>query len=340
MDNGKDMSEEDNIEKNENGKEPVKKESVKKETFQFLSKDGKTKIHAVKWMPDHGKVRAIMQISHGMVEYIERYDEFACYLAQRGFLVVGNDHLGHGSSVTQESEWGYFTDKKPSETVVADLYQVTRIASSQYPDCPYFILGHSMGSFLLRRYLTLHSETVTGAVICGTGSQPDVVTVFGMFACGLIRMFRGGHHRSSFLTNAAFGKSYAAFDKTGAEPSKSWLSKNEESVRAYYNDPRCTFMFTVNGYYGLLSTLWYVNQMKYIRKIRKNLPVFFIAGKEDPVGDFGEGVKKVCAQYRQAGIRDVKIKLYENDRHEILQETDREQVFEDVYQWCKKRMRK
>ncbi len=340
MDNGKDMSEEDNIEKNENGKEPVKKESVKKETFQFLSKDGKTKIHAVKWMPDHGKVRAIMQISHGMVEYIERYDEFACYLAQRGFLVVGNDHLGHGSSVTQESEWGYFTDKKPSETVVADLYQVTRIVSSQYPDCPYFILGHSMGSFLLRRYLTLHSETVTGAVICGTGSQPDVATVFGMFACGLIRMFRGGHHRSSFLTNAAFGKSYAAFDKTGAEPSKSWLSKNEESVRAYYNDPRCTFMFTVNGYYGLLSTLWYVNQMKYIRKIRKNLPVFFIAGKEDPVGDFGEGVKKVCAQYRQAGIRDVKIKLYENDRHEILQETDREQVFEDVYQWCKKRMRK
>ena len=340
MDNGKDMSEEDNIEKNENGKEPVKKESVKKETFQFLSKDGKTKIHAVKWMPDHGKVRAIMQISHGMVEYIERYDEFACYLAQRGFLVVGNDHVGHGSSVTQESEWGYFTDKKPSETVVADLYQVTRIVSSQYPDCPYFILGHSMGSFLLRRYLTLHSETVTGAVICGTGSQPDVATVFGMFACGLIRMFRGGHHRSSFLTNAAFGKSYAAFDKTGAEPSKSWLSKNEESVRAYYNDPRCTFMFTVNGYYGLLSTLWYVNQMKYIRKIRKNLPVFFIAGKEDPVGDFGEGVKKVCAQYRQAGIRDVKIKLYENDRHEILQETDREQVFEDVYQWCKKRMRK
>ena len=340
MDNGKDMSEEDNIEKNENGKEPVKKESVKKETFQFLSKDGKTKIHAVKWMPDHGKVRAIMQISHGMVEYIERYDEFACYLAQRGFLVVGNDHLGHGSSVTQESEWGYFTDKKPSETVVADLYQVTRIVSSQYPDCPYFILGHSMGSFLLRRYLTLHSETVTGAVICGTGSQPDVATVFGMFACGLIRMFRGGHHRSSFLTNAAFGKSYAAFDKTGAEPSKSWLSKNEESVRAYYNDPRCTFMFTVNGYYGLLSTLWYVNQMKYIRKIRKNLPVFFIAGKEDPVGDFGEGVKKVCAQYRQAGIRDVKIKLYENDRHEILQETDREQVFEDVYQWSKKRMRK
>jgi len=328
MDNEKTMSEEET------------KGHVMQETFQFLSKDGKTKIHAVKWLPANRKVRAVMQISHGMVEYIERYNEFAVYMAKRGFLVVGHDHLGHGASVSEESEWGYFTEKKPSETVVADIFQVTRIIRSQYPDCPYFILGHSMGSFLLRRYLTLHSEEVTGAIICGTGSQPDVATCFGMFACGLIRTFRGGHYRSSFLTNAAFGKSYAQFDKTGAEPARSWLSKNEESVRAYYNDPRCTFIFTVNGYYGLFSTVRYANQMKYIRRIRKNLPVFFIAGKEDPVGNFGEGVKKAYAQYRQAGIRDVKMKLYENDRHEILQETDREQVFEDIYQWCKKRMQK
>ena len=304
MDNEKTMSEEET------------KEHVMQETFQFLSKDGKTKIHAVKWLPANRNVRAVMQISHGMVEYIERYHEFAVYLAKRGFLVVD------------------------TETGVADIFQVTRIIRSQYPDCPYFILGHSMGSFLLRRYLTLHSEEVTGAIICGTGSQPDIATCFGMFVCGLIRTFRGGHYRSGFLTNAAFGKSYGQFDKTGAEPARSWLSKNEESVRAYYNDPRCTFIFTVNGYYGLFSTVRYANQMKYIRRIRKNLPVFFIAGKEDPVGNFGEGVKKAYAQYRQAGIRDVKMKLYENDRHEILQETDREQVFEDIYQWCKKRMQK
>lgn len=316
------------------------KEKVKKETFRFLSKDGKTKIHAVKWMPEDGKVRAVMQLSHGMVEYIERYDEFACYLARRGFLVVGHDHLGHGESVTDESEWGYFTAKKPAETVVADIYQVTRIIRSQYPDCPYFIFGHSMGSFLLRRYLTRYSEDVTGAVICGTGSQPDAATCFGMLVCRLIGLVRGGHYRSAFITNVSFGKPYADFDKTGADPSKSWLSKNEESVRAYYDDPRCTFVFTVNGYYGLFSTVRYVNQMKHIRKIRKNLPVFFIAGEDDPVGNFGEGVKKAYAQYRQAGIRDVKMKLYQNDRHEILQETDREQVFEDVYQWCKKRMQK
>lgn len=313
------------------------REKVTKETFQFLSKDGKTKIHAVKWFPENGQVCAVMQIAHGMVEYIERYDAFACYLASRGYFVVGHDHLGHGASVSSESEWGYFAEKKPAETVVADIYQVTRIIRSQYPDCPYFILGHSMGSFLLRRYLTLHSEEVTGAVICGTGSQPDVATGFGMLVCRLMQLFRGGHYRSSFITNVSFGKPYVEFDKTGAEPSKSWLSKNEESVKAYYNDPRCTFVFTVNGYYGLFSTVRYDNQMKHIRKIRKDLPVFFIAGADDPVGNFGEGVKKAYAQYRHAGIRDVKMKLYENDRHEILQETDREQVFADVYHWCEKR---
>ncbi len=313
-------------------------DKIIKEEFHFLSKDGKTKMHAVKWLPKSGRVCAVMQITHGMIEYIERYEEFACYLAERGFLVAGHDHLGHGASVSDEAEWGYFAEKRPSETVVADMYQVTLIIQNQYPDCPYFILGHSMGSFLLRRYLTLHSEDVTGAVICGTGSQPNAVTRFGMFVCRLIGLFRGGHYRSRFITDLCFGKPYAEFDKTGEDVSKSWLSKNEASVKAYYQDPRCTFVFTINGYYGLFSTINYVNRMKNIRMIRKNLPVFFIAGADDPVGSFGEGVKKAYAQYRQAGMGDVKIKLYKNDRHEILQESDREKVFADIYHWCKKHM--
>ena len=313
-------------------------DTVIKETFHFLSKDGKTKMHAVKWIPKSAKVRAVMQITHGMVEYIERYEEFACFLAEKGFVVAGHDHLGHGASVSDESQWGYFAAKKPSETVVADIYQVTRILQNQYPDCPYFILGHSMGSFLLRRYLTLHSEDVTGAVICGTGSQPDILTGSGMLLCGLIGLFRGGHYRSRLVTDLCFGKPYAQFDKTGEDISRNWLSKNEESIKAYYQDPRCTFIFTVNGYYGLFSTIYYDNHMRNISKIRKNLPVFFIAGEQDPVGNFGEGVKKAYAQYRQAGIRDVKMKLYKDDRHEILQENDRGKVFADIYQWCRRYM--
>lgn len=312
--------------------------AVKKEVFSFLSKDGKTDIHAVKWMPPDGEVRAVLQVTHGMVEYIERYEEVAHYLAQRRFLVAGHDHLGHGASVNSEKDWGYFAKEKPSETAVADIYRLTRILRRQYPAYPYFILGHSMGSFLLRRYLVLHSGAVDGAILCGTGSQPDAAVRLGMLLCRLVGSLRGWHYRSRLLTQACFGRPYAQFDKTGKEVSKSWLSKNEESVTAYYKDARCTFTFTVNGYYGLFSTIYYDNRMKNIRKIRKNLPVLFIAGQDDPVGDFGRGVKKAYAQYRKAGIQDVKIKLYQNDRHEILQETDREQVFSDIFRWCCKHM--
>lgn len=137
----------------------------------------------------------------------------------------------------------------------------------------------------------------------------------------------------------SFGKPYAQFDKTGEDVSRNWLSKNEESVRAYYQDPRCTFVFTLNGYFGLFSTIHYVSCMKHVRKIRKDLPVLFLSGADDPVGNFGEGVKKAYAQYRQAGIQDVKLKLYQDDRHEILQETDREKVFADIYQWCRRHMK-
>ncbi len=341
---------------------------IRKKEFHFMSSDGKTKIHAVKWGPADSRIKAVLQITHGMIEYIDRYDEFACYMARRGFLVVGHDHLGHGDSIRSESDWGYFipagkkifksigahghiraitlanhraceyTSPDPSAAVTADIYRLTCIVRRKYPDCPYFILGHSMGSFLLRRYLTLHSGDITGAVICGTGSVPDAAVQFGMLVCRLLGVLRGEHYRSRLVTNLAFGSAYGRFDMTGQDPSNSWLSKNEESVRAYYQDPRCTFLFTVNGYYTLFSTIYYDNRINNVCRIRKNLPVLFISGADDPVGSFGKGVKKACAQYRRAGIQDVKLKLYENDRHEILQETDRAQIFADIYEWCKKRM--
>lgn len=312
---------------------------VEKEVFHFLSKDGKTKIHGVRWLPANGKVYAVLQLVHGMQEHIERYDEFASYMAKKGFLVVGHDHLGHGESVRSEDDLGYFASHKPSKTAVADMWQVTKITRNQYPDCPYFILGHSMGSFLLRRYLTLYSDAVNGAVICGTGSKPDYVTLFGMLVCKVIGLFRGEHYRSKFVSDSSFGKPYEAYDKTGLDPKNSWLSKNVESVEAYYKDPRCTFMFTVNGFYMLFSTIYYDNQMRNIRKIRKDLPVLFLAGEDDPVGDCGAGVRKACMQYKKAGIQSVSLRLYPEDRHEILQEPDREQVFADIYRWCRKRIK-
>ena len=311
---------------------------ILKEDIQFLSKDGKTVIHGVKWMPGQGEICAVLQICHGMTEFAERYEEFARCLAGRGFLVVAHDHLGHGASIRSESDWGYFAKKHPSETVVADIHQLTCMIRKEYPGLPYFILGHSMGSYLLRRYLTLYSGLVTGAVICGTGSVPEPVVRTGMLVCRILEMFRGGYYRSAFVTALCFGGAYQKFGKDPQDPTGSWLSKNKESVQAYERDKRCTFRFTLNGYYGLFSTISYDNQSKHVRRIRKDLPVLFTAGKDDPVGSFGKGVKKVCRQYRRAGIKDIKLRLYENDRHEILQETDRRRVFADIYHWMKKHM--
>lgn len=316
----------------------MKKKNVKKETFQFLSQDNRTKIHGVRWLPEDEDVRAILQISHGMVEYIERYEEFASYLASRGFLVVGHDHLGHGESIRSESEWGYF-GAKPVKLLMGDLHQVYWLTRQRYPGIPYFILGHSMGSYLLRAYLTRYSADFTGAIICGTGTEPDAVTTFGIFLSLLLGKLKGDHYRSSFINQASFGKPYAKFDMTGKDPDNSWLSRNVESVKSYYADPKCSFSFTVNGYYMLFSIVKDGNHLRSIKKIRKDLPLLFLSGELDPVGHAGAGVRKVVRKFAKAGMRDMKLKFYKDDRHEILQELDREQVFSDIYRWCMTKMK-
>ena len=308
-----------------------------REDFHFLSKDGKTKIHGVRWLPDDGAVHGIIQLVHGMQEYIGRYEEFAKFLTERGFLVVGHDHLGHGQSVRGKRHYGYFCKPKPSDVLVGDMHQVSAITKGGYPDLPYFIFGHSMGSYLLRKYLTVYSADVDGAIVCGTGSVPGVVCRGGMLICGLLALFRGWHYRSKFVKKAAFGKPYAKFCMDGSDPENSWLSCNVESVRGFYADPLCSFDFTLNGYYGLMSTVLYDNQEKYIRNIRVDLPIFLISGSEDPVGGAGVGVKRVYQQYIRAGLRDVTMKLYKGDRHELVNETDRADVYADVWGWIKER---
>lgn len=304
-----------------------------REDFHFLSEDAKTKIHGVRWLPDDGAVHGVIQLVHGMQEYIDRYEEFAEFLTGHGFLVVGHDHLGHGQSVRSKRYLGYFCKSKPSDVLVKDIHQVTKITRGAYPGLPYFIFGHSMGSYLLRKYLTIHSSDVDGAIICGTGKVPDASCYGGMAVCALIAMFRGWHYRSNFVKNATFGKSYAKFCMDGSAPENSWLSRNVESVKKYYKDPLCTVDFTLNGFYGLFSTVAYDNKDKYIKQIRADLPMLIISGSEDPVGDAGVGVKRVYQQYLRAGLKNVTMKLYEGDRHELTNELDRADVYADVWEW-------
>lgn len=313
---------------------------TKEEQMSFLSADKKTTVHAVKWVPMDGRYQAVLQITHGMVEYIERYRPFAEYLNDRGFLVVGHDHIGHGASVVTAEDWGYFQEPNPSDTLVEDMHTLRETVQKENQGVPYFMLGHSMGSYMLRKYLCIHSEGVSGAVIMGTGCVSDMTTKMGMRLCKMIAAFRGWHYRSRFMQSLSYSKPYKRFDLYGKDYANSWLTKDTDMVKNYYADPRCTFLFTLNGYLGLMEAVYYDNQMEHIEKVSKELPMFFVSGEDDPVGDCGAGVKKVYAMYQKAGMKDITYKLYEKDRHEILNETDREQVYADIGAWLSVRIPK
>jgi alpha-beta hydrolase superfamily lysophospholipase len=213
------------------------------------------------------------------------------------------------------------------------MHTLRTTIQGQEQGLPYFMLGHSMGSYMLRKYLCLHGEGVAGAVIMGTGTVPDATTNMGLFVCRVLEKIYGDHHRSNLVRKLSYTKSYRSYDCYGKDLTKSWLSKNVENIRSYAADPRCTFTFTVNGYQGLMEAVQYDNQMEHITQTPRDLPLLFVSGALDPVGDLGEGVKTVYQMYQKAGFSDVTMKLYEDDRHEILNELDRELVYADLGAW-------
>lgn len=306
--------------------------------FTFLSNDGKTAVHAVKWTPDTGEYNAILQITHGMVEFIERYIPFAEFLTTKGYMVVGHDHIGHGQSVASQDDWGYFCEGSPSDILVEDMHKLRTMIQEDNPKVPYFMLGHSMGSFMLRKYLAVHNEKLRGAIIMGTGFIPENMTKLALMLTSVVAKLRGERHRSKLIQSLAFGADYKGFDMTGENPEDSWLTKDVDIVNTYYNEPRCTYMFTVNGYKGLFEAVNYSCNPENAAKIPKKLPLFIVSGEQDPVGGLGKGVKDVYDMYKTADMLDLTYKLYENDRHEILNEIDKQVVFEDLLAWMNVRI--
>lgn len=301
-----------------------------KNEFYYRSADEKTRIHAIEWIPET-EVKAVLQLCHGMVEYIDRYHEFADILALNGYYVVGHDHLGHGKSVTGADKLGYFHHPDGNDCLVSDIHQLRKRTEAKYPNVPYYILGHSMGSFLVRQYIGMYGVGLHGAIIMGTGDQANITLGAGKMICRLIALFRGWHCRSGFVDSMAVGAYEKAF-KNETDGSN-WLSRNPENVKKYRNDLMCGYMFTVNAYYHMFSGMMKMNRQEKAGNLSKKLPIYFVAGAEDPVGNFGVGVKKVCKRYRGMGMKDVTLKLFENDRHEILNELDREEVYEDIWRW-------
>ena len=301
-----------------------------KNEFFYPSADGKTQIHAVEWLPD-GEVLAVLQIAHGVAEYALRYESFARYLTERGFAVVGNDHIGHGRSVAKGSMPLYFGPKGSWNWVVEDIHRLREDMGRKYPDKPYFMLGHSMGSFLLRTYLIQYPGTVDAAVIMGTGQQPAVMTTGGQLLAPLLAGKNGYDQPSDLVEKLAFGGYNKQFspNRTGYD----WLSANEENVNRYIADPLCGGKASVGLFREMLWGLGFIRSSANLKKMDVNTPVLFVSGACDPVGANGKGVRQAYESFRKAGVADVTLRLYPGMRHEILNENGSEQVCLDIYEW-------
>ena len=313
----------------------IKRECRMKKEHYFQSSDEKTSLHAIVWEPE-GSVKAVLQITHGMVEFIDRYDRFARMLNEHGFCVCGFDLLGHGLSVTSEEELGFFRHPDGNRAVIEDIRHLQCIMKRRYPDVPYFMLGHSMGSFFTREYIEFFGDSLNGAIIMGTGSQPAAVVAAGKAMCRAQAAVHGWHYRSAAIDAMAFGSYNKDFEP--ARTHVDWLTKDEAIVDAYIANPLNTFRFTVNGYYTMFTAIGMAQDPDKIAMIPKDLPILLVSGDRDPVGGMGKGVQQAYDAYKEAGIVNVQMHLFENDRHEILNETDYGKVDEYILSWLQQRM--
>ena len=304
---------------------------MKRVEFTFRSSDQKTPIHAIKWEPESSP-HGILQLVHGVAEYLERYEEFARVMCACGLLVIGNDHLGHGESVTTTGDFGYFAEKEGDDCLVKDIRRLGEIARNAYPRIPYFMLGHSMGSFVVRRYVCDYpDQPLDGVILSGTGYQSLRQLRAGRIMAKLIGAVRGWRSKSPFLEKMMFGQVNKHF--APERTPKDWLSRDEAVVDAYIQDSRCGFPLTVNGYYHLLGLMEKMEDEDRLRRMNRDLPVLLIAGEEDPIGNFGKGVKEVAVSFRKLGMKQLDCILYPEMRHEILNEREKEKVYKDIARW-------
>lgn len=297
------------------------------EEIFYPSKDGKNTIHACIWKPA-GEIKGAVQIIHGMAEYAERYSPFAEFLAKEGYLVCAEDHLGHGKSVKSEEDLGYFNDRKDYKTVISDIRELQLKILNEAGNVPYFVLGHSMGSFFCRAYISEFGEGLSGAIVMGSGFKGKPLLNTALSMVSLNALFTGWRNRSKFINNLAFGGYNKKIKPVKCE--NDWLSVNPENVEKYQADPLCGVKFTNNGYKILFSIIKKACSSNTIKATPENLPVFFVAGKDDPVGDYGKGVLKTYKKFKSAGVKDLSVKLYENSRHEILNDYCKDEVYKDL----------
>ena len=301
----------------------------------FVKSLGKGKIHITRWEPK-GKPVGIFQIIHGISEHAARYDDFARYLTERGFLVVAEDHMGHGKSISKENPQGYFYGGW--FTAVEDTYSLLKSTKEEYPDIPYILFGHSMGSFMARTILAKYPDTgIDAAIICGTGWQPEGVLAAGVqLSKGICKLY-GDRNPSKLLHKVIFG----AYNKRVERPRTAydWLTRVNTTVDMYMHDSLCSFIPAAGLIRDMLTGITYIQKSENLLNMEKSLPVLFVAGGDDPVGDFGNGVRKAADAFRNAGMEDVSVRIYPLCRHEILNEMNSNEVYSDILAWVNKKLK-
>ena len=292
--------------------------------ISFPSADGKSTVHGEIYTPISGEIRGVIQLSHGMIDYVGRYSLVAEFFTSHGYVFAGNDHLGHGKTAATDSDLGYFADDD------GDLHTMNKHLRATYQGVPIILMGHSMGSFLSRLYVERHPHSISAHIIHGTGG-PNPLLPFGKALAKWKTFFRGKKYRSKTLAALAFSGYNARFDKS--EGQNAWLTRDGAMVSGRSSDRLTNYVFTISAYADLFKMVGDSNSKAWFEQYPKELPTLVISGADDPVGNFGRGPDYVYKQLMVSGVGDVSLKLYEGARHELFNEINRQEVFEDMLVW-------
>ena len=305
------------------------------DNYSFTSSTGVNHIRVKTCTPD-GAVRGVVQIAHGIAEHADRYTDFMRFLADNGFAVAADDHLGHGKSIEKDEDKGFFAEKDGWWRVVQDLKTIHDTMKKQYPDVPYIFFGHSMGSFLARTYLICYPDDCDAAIISGTGQQSPLMVNGGLLMANLLVKKLGVRGDGQQLNDIAFGSYNSRIPEKKTE--FDWLSRDEANVRKYIDDPLCGFVAKCSLYRDMMVGIKFISSKKNAAKMNKGLPVYFMSGDADPVGEYGKGVNKAYKLFCDVGMRDVTLRLYPQGRHEMLNEINYQDVYRDILNWVNEKI--
>ena len=304
---------------------------MKRQEFSFPSATGVCTISACAFLPET-EPEAVLVIHHGMAEHRDRYETFISFLCDHGIAVYMHDMANHGKSNEKQEETGWFGEEDGWKHLIGDYRTVVKRAAEDHPGKKLIVMGHSMGSFLCRLYTAKHPDDgFAGAIFMGTGGANSAAGA-GILAAKMIAAFRGKKHKSSLLNKMAFGTYNKRFE--GRTPFD-WLTRDTEIVDRYIADPYCGYLFTVQGMEDLISANAASNVPSWYEAVPRNLPILLVSGEEDPVGDYGKGVRSVAEGLKDTGHEQVTVKLYPGCRHEVLNETNRQEVMDDLLAWIR-----